>query len=425
MAQTEEEEFEFRRRLEDEQAASRSRVAAPKPAPKPSFLDKYGRDIATAGGGILGGMVAAPAALAASPSVVGPVAIEASGVGLGAATGGAAYDALMRAMQKAPQRTPGQVVSQNLKDIAYNAMAVPMGVVAAKGLQNTGSALAQGLKRFGSFVDAGAKPAAQSVKSAATAKIMAQQKALADAQADVAARKTADATLRPRMEVAAAQKAAQGIGVSDTQEAKNLVANLQRRLRPNDPVATIPNADQAKSYQKVIDVLSPKAGSKPNLETVQNLRRELATAYDGDQTGYAAIPKATRKELVKALNNVENSYTEGLQKPVQENYEALMASKKQAKELEKFAPDLQQAVTKMENMSSADSVKVARSIVDKMQKRGMIPQDEYEDFVKLAETAKDAAGKSAFRKKMLLIGAGAAGLSTPIGHAVLRATGVP
>ena len=59
------------------------------------------------------------------------------------------------------------------------------------------------------------------------------------------------------------------------------------------------------------------------------------------------------------------------------------------------------------------------------QKNGLVPQSEYQDFVQLAQNAKDAAGKSAFRKKVLLLGAGAVGLATPVGHLVLHAAGIP
>lgn len=305
------------------------------------------------------------------------------------------------------------------------ALAKPVAGAAARVAAPVTKRTVQILKGPASFIDAGAKAANETVRSTAMAKVMAQQKALSDAQKAVEAGKAADATLRPAMEAKAAAKAAQGVGVSDIPEAQALVADLQGRLKPNNPVATIPNADQAKSYQKVIDVLAPARGSKPDLATVQNLRRELATAYNGDQTGYASIPKSTRKDLVNSLNQIENAYTEGLQAPVQANYTALKAAQKQASTLEKFSPDLKQAAVKMQEMSSAESIKVANGIVDKMQKRGLIPDAEYEDFVQLAQNAKDAAGKSAFRKKMLLLGAGAAGLVTPVGRTALHAVDVP
>ena len=279
--------------------------------------------------------------------------------------------------------------------------------------------------KIGSVLDAGSTATAQSVRSAALAKVMAQQQALADAQAAVQAGKATDAQLRPAMEAAAAKQADQGIGVSDIPEAQQLVADLQARLKPNSPVATVPNPDQAKAYQQVIDVLAPKAGPKPDLATVQNLRRELATAYNGDQTGYAALAKGTRKDLVAALNGVENAYTGGLQAPVQENYTALMAAQGQAKQLGKIAPDLTQAAAKLDALPPQDSVRTAQSIVDKLQKRGLVSDSEYQDFVNLAQNAKDAAGKAAFRKKVLMVGAGAVGAGTLGGHAILHALGVP
>jgi hypothetical protein len=351
------------------------------------------------------------------------------------------------AIGRAVDQTYGKPGSAGGEDVKYGQLAealVPIpaeklvaparagGAAIAKALGNaapSGQMVAQSLKsvgpKIGSFFDAGAKTAAENVRASAIAKIMEHQEALANAQKAVETGKLADKTLRPAMEAKAAEKAAQDIGVSDIPEAQQLVADLQSRLNPNSPVATIPNADQIKSYQKVINVLQPSKGSKPNLETVQNLRRELATAYNGDQTGYAAIPKETRKELVKSLNEIENVYTEGLQAPVQENYTALIAAQKQAKQLEKISPDVIQASIKIGKSSPQDSVKIAQSIVDKMQKRGMIPENEYEDFVALAQNAKDAKGKSAFRKKLLLFGAGAVGLSTAPGREILHTIGVP
>jgi hypothetical protein len=316
----------------------------------------------------------------------------------------------------APARVGGQVIARALEQAAPR-VAETAGSL-AKGFSSGGS-------KIGSLIDAGATPAAESVRTSAMAKILEQQQILANAKKAVENRKAADAQLRPAMERAAAVKESRGISPADTPEAQKLVADLQGRLNPNGPIAPIPNADQRAAYQKVIDVLAPKSGPKPDFATVQGLRRDLATAYSGDQTGFAALNKGIRKELAESLNAVENAHTEGLQAPVQQNYTALIEAQKQAKQLEKIAPDLTQASIKMDSLSPKESVKIAQSIVDKMQKRGLVPQGEYENFVNLAQNAKDAAGKSTFRKRVLLIGAGAAGLATPLGHLVFNAAGVP
>ena len=312
---------------------------------------------------------------------------------------------------------------------AAAAAALPLVGPTARGLVKAPAAIAKGgqavANKAVSVIDAGATPAANSTISSAKAKILQQQQALADAQAAVNAGKAADLKLRPTMEAAAAEKSAQGISPADTPEAQALVSDLQGRLNPNGPVATIPTANQKLAYQKVIDTLAPEEGPKPDFATVQALRRDLGTAYDGDQTGYAAIDKGVRKNLVTSLNKIEDVYTGGLQAPVQDNYTALMDAQKIAKGLGKFSPDFTQATVKMDTLPPQEAVKVAQTIVDKMQKNGLVPQSEYQDFVQLAQNAKDAAGKSAFRKKVLLLGAGAVGLATPVGHLVLHAAGIP
>jgi len=298
---------------------------------------------------------------------------------------------------------------------------------ARKAPRAVGGVMAVPFKAGGRMLDAGATPAAEAVRSSALAKGMVQQKALQDAQETVIAGKKADEILRPKMEMFALDKAQRGIGVSDIPEAKQLVAKLKYELSPGGQVINVLNADQSKAYKSVIDTLSSNVkGQKPNLETVQNLRRQLATAYSGDQTGYAAISKGIRKDLVKDLNKIENVYTEGLQAPVQANYTALIAAQKETKELEKFAPDISQAMSKLEKLPPQESIKVAKSIVDKMQKRELISKIEYDEFIDLAKSAKDAKGKSVFRKRVAIGLAALGAAQTPMGSSVLRAVvGVP
>ncbi len=128
---SEQEEFEFRARAEAEAAQSR----APK---KSSFMDKvsdygkkHGRELATLAGGTVGGLVAAPFALAASvPTAgLGGIAAEAAGVGLGAGIGGQAYDIIAQRMGGQKPQSPMQQVKNVARDVAGNAMGVPAGRV--------------------------------------------------------------------------------------------------------------------------------------------------------------------------------------------------------------------------------------------------------------------------------------------------------
>jgi hypothetical protein len=96
----------------------------------PSWLERHGRDLASTAGGIVGGALAMPAAVASAPSLIGPVAIEAGGAGLGAAAGGSLYDALMQSTGRQKRPGPQEQMVRTAKDIGYNAMAVPGGQVA-------------------------------------------------------------------------------------------------------------------------------------------------------------------------------------------------------------------------------------------------------------------------------------------------------
>jgi hypothetical protein len=108
--------------------------------PEKSFMDKYGRTLATTAGGVLGGIAAAPAAAFSAPSIVGPVAIEAAGAGLGAGMGGQAYDIASILMGKNKAQTPQQMAVQAAKDVGYNAISVPGSQVAVKALGMAGKA---------------------------------------------------------------------------------------------------------------------------------------------------------------------------------------------------------------------------------------------------------------------------------------------
>ena len=108
--------------------------------PEKSFMDKYGRTLATTAGGVLGGIAAAPAAAFSAPSIVGPIAIEAAGAGLGAGMGGQAYDIASILMGKKKAQNPQQMAMQAAKDVGYNAISVPGSQVAVKALGMAGKA---------------------------------------------------------------------------------------------------------------------------------------------------------------------------------------------------------------------------------------------------------------------------------------------
>ena len=290
-----------------------------------------------------------------------------------------------------------------------------------------GGAIAAPFKAGGRILDAGATPAAEAVRSSALAKALAQRQALQKSKTTVTNLKAADVPLRKKMTDEASAQAAKGIGVSDIPEAQTLVMDLQAKLNPTGTVVTNPSVGQINLYNDIINTLAPTKGKKPpSLEQVQELRRKIAKPAFGDLEGYGAIDKIERQGLVKALNKVENAYTGGLQAPVQANYTALIAAQKETKELEKFAPDISQAMSKLEKLPPQESIKVAKSIVDKMQKRKLISKIEYDEFIDLAKSAKDAKGKSVFRKRVAIGLAALGAAQTPMGSSVLRAVvGVP
>lgn len=96
---------------------------------KPSFLARHGREMAVGAGGVIGGIVALPAAgLASIPTLgLGGIATEAAGVGLGAGMGGQAYDAIQQMMGRKNTMTAGQRVAQALGDVTGNAAMAPAG----------------------------------------------------------------------------------------------------------------------------------------------------------------------------------------------------------------------------------------------------------------------------------------------------------
>ncbi len=267
------------------------------------------------------------------------------------------------------------------------------------------------IQKVGSVLDAGATPAAEKVRAAALAKVLAQKQALTEAETLAASRKAADVPLRAKMEEAAQAQAAQGIGVSDIPEAQSLVAFMKGQLNPRGKVVTVPTSEQARLYRDVIGVLSPKGAKRPSLETIQNLRRKIADPVHGDPEGYSAIADMERQKIVKDLHDVEDAYTGGAARPTRENYAAYKAADEQAQEMAKFRDKINAQTTLLENLPSRYAAAKAKTIVDQLANRGVLTPAEYEEFTRLAVEARDAAGKAKFRKQVALWAAGLAGIS--------------
>ena len=290
-----------------------------------------------------------------------------------------------------------------------------------------GGVIAAPFKAGGRVLDAGATPAAEAVRAAAIAKALAQNKRVDSLAAEVAAKKAADKPLRQVMEDVATAKANQGIGVSDVPEARSLVDELNGRLNPNGPVATTPTTGQASAYKAIIETLAPSKGPKPSLEMVQNLRRELAdAAYGGtDPRGFGAISKLDKRNLVDRLHEIEKSYTEGASEPVRANWSSI-PDQKALKKAETQAVVFKAQASILDELPAAEAVKKAQSIVDSYFKRGLISQTEYQEYMKLANAATDAKGKSVFRKRVAIALGALGAAQTPLGSLVLRAAvGVP
>ncbi len=276
-----------------------------------------------------------------------------------------------------------------------------------------------------SVLEAGAPQAIETMRSAALAKVLAQRQATTAAADAAAAGKARDAALRPARDAKAAEMVGQDISISDIPAAKSLVVNLMHRLEPTGAIVTPPTDAQAKVYRDIIDVLKPNSqGQRPSFEAVDTLRREIAEpAYKSDPKGYGAIDKDTRKELVRALNAIQDTYTGGLHAPVQANYTEMLANAKAAKVGAKLDPQLAVSAAKLDSLGPKEAAQEAQSIVDRLAKKGLISEAEYGDFRQLAQKATDAQGKSAFRKKLALGGLGVVGV-TEAGRLGLHATGV-
>jgi len=136
----------YRLKRQEEMAATEETVAAPEPASseipaarRNAVVDYIsgprGRELATLGGGVLGGVIAAPAALAASvPTAgLGGIATEAAGVGLGAGIGGQIYDIAKNALAPKKSASPLATAKTVAQDVGVNALGTVGGQVVGKG----------------------------------------------------------------------------------------------------------------------------------------------------------------------------------------------------------------------------------------------------------------------------------------------------
>lgn len=176
------------------------------------------------------------------------------------------------------------------------------------------------------------------------------------AQSDIETKmNAADDQYRSAMNAVAADRAASGVGVSDSPVAKALVENSESLVSP-DPV-TRPDvgpqvADSAggKLHSMLIDTLKPKNipltadeakqaadagvtvqkapdGSlyrtvKPDLATVDNFRRYVGKVLNGKVDGYEAINRDEAASMYKGLTDTIQDYTNGASTPVQQNWKA-------------------------------------------------------------------------------------------------------
>lgn len=137
----------YKAKRQEEMAATAEPVVEPEPAPseipparRNAVVDYIsgprGRELATLGGGVIGGLIAAPAALAASvPTAgLGGIATEVAATGLGAGIGGQLYDLTKNALAPKAPPPPGTRTKAVLQDVGTNALGVVGGQVVGKSL---------------------------------------------------------------------------------------------------------------------------------------------------------------------------------------------------------------------------------------------------------------------------------------------------
>lgn len=241
---------------------------------------------------------------------------------------------------------------------------------AANALSSAGQIVKNAVSTAGDIATSGgkSKAALQSVQAAADSIGPAQHlddlgesvrtPAIANQTALDTQYKLADTQLRSARDAVAADQANNGIGVSDTDAAKALIAKSDAIVNP-DPVTQpdvgyTPTPEVAKLNQRVLDVLQPQtqpvsandavraraAGktvtqgadgswnvmSKPDFQTVDELRRYVGQVGAGNVEGYGAIDKVQANGLYKDLSGVLDEYVNGASAPVQANYRARLAA---------------------------------------------------------------------------------------------------
>lgn len=170
----------------------------------------------------------------------------------------------------------------------------------------------------------------------------------------VAERNAADAQYRTAMKQVADEQAANGVGVSDMPTAQNVIKQSESLLNPSPvrPSVGYTMADDAgaKLHQRVLkglaatdepvtaeDAAKLRAmgetvnelpdGSfthtvKPDLQTVDELRRYLGEVGNGQVEGYGALQRLQAQQLYKGVSTAMDEYVNGASAPVQANWAA-------------------------------------------------------------------------------------------------------
>lgn len=167
--------------------------------------------------------------------------------------------------------------------------------------------------------------------------------------------RTADDKYRTAMQQVADDRAAAGVGVSDSPIAKAMIKQSQSVVAPNaatrPSVGNVPvDSAGAKLHKMMLDVLQPqnipltdveaaqaiKAGAevqtgadggkyrviKPSMENVDDFRRYVGKVANGQVDGYEGINANEARNMYGNLTKVLDQYSKGASKPVQANWAA-------------------------------------------------------------------------------------------------------
>ena len=360
-------ELEELRRLDELERRVAANKPAPPPAREPSFLDRHGRSMATAAGGIVGGALAAPFALASAPSLVGPVAIEAGGIGGGAAIGGQIYDLATQKRQtlvdqlksiggdflgNAPWAMAGPIGGAVLQKVTPAAARIASVLNAGKTAKSTA---AEAQNALTAARDTGAQYLQQAKTAAGTtrtrqatlAATLAKRGETAQAASvppkprignraqlsdigDVvrtpakaneiainAQMKQADETYRTAMNQVAADRAAAGVGVSDVKAAQEQIKQSKAIVTPS--AGTRPNvgfvpADSAgaKLHKMALEVLEPKRIPITRAEAFKLGNQGVEVGFAGGQHYRIIKPDlAAVDNFRRFVGKVQNGKIEG------------------------------------------------------------------------------------------------------------------